>query len=73
MPFFFLAGLGEHLGFAIWGEVPTLSLVIGSVIVAASGLFLLWRETAPGKRWPHRPASERAPSSRARPARSRHR
>ena len=42
----FLAGLGEHLGFAIWGEVPTLSLVIGSVIVVASGLFLLWRETA---------------------------
>jgi drug/metabolite transporter (DMT)-like permease len=32
------------LGFAIWGEVPTLSLVIGGAIVAGSGLFLLWRE-----------------------------
>jgi drug/metabolite transporter (DMT)-like permease len=32
------------LGFAIWGDVPTLSLVIGSAIVVGSGLFLLWRE-----------------------------
>ncbi len=32
------------LGFAIWGEVPTPSLVIGGAIVAGSGLFLLWRE-----------------------------
>ena len=33
------------LGFAIWGEVPTVSLFIGSAIVVGSGLFLLWRET----------------------------
>jgi drug/metabolite transporter (DMT)-like permease len=32
------------LGFAIWGDVPTLSLVIGSGVVVGSGLFLLWRE-----------------------------
>jgi drug/metabolite transporter (DMT)-like permease len=33
------------LGFAIWGEMPTIGLVIGSAIVIASGLFLFWRET----------------------------
>jgi drug/metabolite transporter (DMT)-like permease len=30
------------LGFAIWGDVPTVSLTIGGAIVAGSGLFLLW-------------------------------
>jgi drug/metabolite transporter (DMT)-like permease len=33
------------LGFLVWGDVPTASLLIGSVIVVASGLTLLWRET----------------------------
>jgi len=33
------------LGFAIWGDVPTVSLVIGSAVVVASGLFLFWRES----------------------------
>jgi drug/metabolite transporter (DMT)-like permease len=33
------------LGFLIWGDVPTVSLLIGSAIVVGSGLFLLWRET----------------------------
>jgi drug/metabolite transporter (DMT)-like permease len=33
------------LGFAIWHDVPTPTLLIGSAIVVASGLFLLWRET----------------------------
>ena len=33
------------LGFAIWGEVPTVGLVAGSAVVVGSGLFLLWRET----------------------------
>jgi len=32
-------------GFALWGDVPTLGLVIGSVIVVGSGLFLLWHES----------------------------
>jgi drug/metabolite transporter (DMT)-like permease len=34
-------------GFALWGDVPTLGLVIGSVIVVGSGLFLLWHESRP--------------------------
>ena len=33
------------LGFAIWGDVPTWSLLAGGAIVAGSGLFLLWRES----------------------------
>ena len=33
------------LGFAIWGDLPTINLLIGSAVVIASGLFLFWRET----------------------------
>ena len=33
------------LGFAVWGDLPTLGLLAGSAIVIASGLFLFWRET----------------------------
>jgi drug/metabolite transporter (DMT)-like permease len=32
------------LGFLVWGDVPTPSLLIGSAIVVASGFFLFWRE-----------------------------
>jgi drug/metabolite transporter (DMT)-like permease len=32
------------LGYLIWGDVPTLGLLIGSSIVVACGLFLLWHE-----------------------------
>jgi len=31
-------------GFLVWGEVPTIGLILGSAIVVASGLFLLWHE-----------------------------
>jgi drug/metabolite transporter (DMT)-like permease len=45
-PFYYLSLIwASILGFAIWGEVPTVALVIGSAIVVASGLFLLWRES----------------------------
>ncbi len=33
------------LGFAIWGDVPGKALLVGSAIVVASGLYILWRET----------------------------
>jgi drug/metabolite transporter (DMT)-like permease len=33
------------LGFLVWGDVPGPALVLGAVIVAASGLFILYRET----------------------------
>jgi drug/metabolite transporter (DMT)-like permease len=45
-PFYYLSLIwASILGFLIWGEMPTLSLGIGSAIVVGSGLFLLWRET----------------------------
>ena len=34
-------------GFALWGDVPTIGLIFGSVIVVGSGLFLLWHESRP--------------------------
>jgi drug/metabolite transporter (DMT)-like permease len=46
-PFFYLSLIwASILGFAVWGDVPTIPLVIGSAVVAASGLFLLWRESS---------------------------
>jgi drug/metabolite transporter (DMT)-like permease len=35
------------LGFLVWDDLPTLTLVAGSVIVVASGLYLLWHERKP--------------------------
>jgi drug/metabolite transporter (DMT)-like permease len=33
------------IGFLVWGDVPTIGLLVGSAIVVGSGLFLLWHET----------------------------
>jgi drug/metabolite transporter (DMT)-like permease len=50
-PFYYLSLVwASALGFLIWGDVPTVGLVIGSLVVIGSGLFLLWRES--GKRGP---------------------
>jgi len=38
------------LGFAIWGDRPGESLLFGSAIVVASGLYILWRETVVRRR-----------------------
>jgi len=46
------------LGFAVWGDVPTPGLLVGSTIVVASGLYILWRETL--RRRPAVPARQRA-------------
>ena len=32
------------LGYAIFGETPTPLVLLGAVIIAASGLFVIWRE-----------------------------
>jgi drug/metabolite transporter (DMT)-like permease len=32
------------LGYMMFGETPTLMIVLGSAIIAASGLFVIWRE-----------------------------
>jgi drug/metabolite transporter (DMT)-like permease len=45
-PFYYVSLIwASILGFAVWGEMPTIGLVIGSAIVVASGLFLFWRES----------------------------
>jgi drug/metabolite transporter (DMT)-like permease len=46
-PFFYLSLVwAAALGFFVWGDVPTVGLLIGSAVVVGSGLFLLWRESA---------------------------
>jgi drug/metabolite transporter (DMT)-like permease len=45
------------LGYLIWADVPTAGLIGGALVVAASGLYILYRETA-----------RRAPSSATAPA-----
>ena len=46
VPFNYLSLIwAAMLGFAIWDDVPTPGLLLGSVIVVASGLYILWRET----------------------------
>lgn len=32
------------LGYAMFGETPTAEIVLGSAIIAAAGLFVIWRE-----------------------------
>ena len=44
-PFYYLMLVWALIiGFLVWGDVPTFGLLVGSGIVVASGLFLLWRE-----------------------------
>jgi drug/metabolite transporter (DMT)-like permease len=44
-PFYYLMLVWSiGIGFLVWGEVPTVSLLIGSAIVVATGLFLFLRE-----------------------------
>jgi drug/metabolite transporter (DMT)-like permease len=42
--YYFLLVWAMAIGFVIWGDVPTIGLILGSVIVVVSGLFLLWHE-----------------------------
>jgi drug/metabolite transporter (DMT)-like permease len=45
-PFFYLMLVWALvIGYVVWGDVPTPGLLIGSAIVVASGLLLLWYET----------------------------
>jgi drug/metabolite transporter (DMT)-like permease len=42
--YYFLLVWSIALGFLVWGDVPTLALLVGSAIVVASGIFLLYHE-----------------------------
>jgi drug/metabolite transporter (DMT)-like permease len=44
-PFDYVAQLWAFLfGYVLFGEIPTLHVYVGAAIVAASGLFVIWRE-----------------------------
>ena len=43
--YYFMLIWSVALGFFIWGDIPTVGLLAGSVIVVGSGLFLLWHES----------------------------
>jgi drug/metabolite transporter (DMT)-like permease len=46
VPFQYLSLIWAMMfGYALWGDVPTVGLLVGSVIVVGSGLFLLWHES----------------------------
>jgi len=45
MPFYYLSlAWAIGLGFLIWGDVPTTSLLAGAAVIVVSGLYLIWRE-----------------------------
>jgi len=46
--YYFLLVWSLALGFLVWGDVPTISLLVGSSIVVVSGLFLLYHEAQRG-------------------------
>ena len=55
------------LGYAIFGELPTIYVFIGGAIVTASGIFVIWRERQFGlRRLPSRRPGERELTPRCR-------
>ncbi|MEJ0071489.1 MAG: DMT family transporter [Pseudomonadota bacterium] len=45
-PFSYMAMIWAlGIGYVVWGDVPTLPLLAGGVVVAGSGLYILYRET----------------------------
>lgn len=45
-PFYYFAIVfALIIGFVVWGDLPTLTLLLGSAVVVVSGLFLLWHES----------------------------
>jgi drug/metabolite transporter (DMT)-like permease len=57
--YYFLLVWAMVIGFAVWGDVPTVALLAGSGIVVGSGLFLLWHEA---RRKSPQPGSTAAPT-----------
>jgi drug/metabolite transporter (DMT)-like permease len=44
-PFYYLTIVWAlAIGYLAWGDIPTLALILGSSVVASSGLLLLWHE-----------------------------
>lgn len=52
-PFYYLTLVWALIiGFFAWGDVPSLALIVGSCVVVASGLLLLWHEAKGPKAQP---------------------
>jgi len=62
--YYFLLVWTMFIGFFVWGDVPTASLLIGSGIVVASGLFLLYQEAHRETAAPTAPAAPNAVAAR---------
>ena len=58
--FYFILVWAMGIGFLVWGEAPSIELLIGSSIVVGSGLILLWHEA-------QRRAATAAGTSKTRP------
>jgi drug/metabolite transporter (DMT)-like permease len=65
--YYFLLVWAMAIGFVIWGDVPTMGLILGSVIVVVSGLFLLWHEARHRAKARQLPAIGMAATEPARP------
>jgi drug/metabolite transporter (DMT)-like permease len=52
---------GSVLGFLVWGDLPTFPMVVGAMVVTATGLYLLRHEAF--RRGPHRPAPRTRPAA----------
>jgi len=50
--YYFMLVWSIALGFLFWGDVPTVTLLIGSAIVVGTGIFLLWHETSKNPKKP---------------------
>jgi drug/metabolite transporter (DMT)-like permease len=50
-PFYYLMLVWAiGIGYFVWGDIPTLGLLVGSAIVVGSGLLLLWHEASQKRR-----------------------
>ena len=58
------------LGFIIWRDIPDLPAIIGSLLIVASGLYIIYREAKIGRQsGPEPNGTDLTPSSRRRPIR----
>jgi drug/metabolite transporter (DMT)-like permease len=63
--YYFLLVWALVIGYAVWGDIPTLALLVGSGIVVVSGLCLLWHEAQRRPTPVSTPATGELPAARA--------
>lgn len=60
--FYFMLVWALGIGYVVWGDVPTIGLLVGSAMVVGSGLYLLWYEAQSRQA---RPSSQPGPDVQA--------